>query len=208
MTAVETTTFESVDFCTLATVKAEIDATSVTTANDAAISRGITDVSAMMTRYLGFHTLIGVRTEVYELRHGKRILTLDARPIPASPGITSLKIAQHPDDLSSVTQIDSRDYVVRREAGAIKFSRRMYPTTAYVEVTYSGGLADDAAGMEAAYPELARACSSQVRYLIQRRDSLGGNVKSIAGNSTQFMSQYKLLHSVTSVLDAIRRQPI
>lgn len=208
MTAVETTTFQSVDFCNLATVKAEIDATVSTSANDTQILRGISDVSAMMTRYLGFHTLIGVRTEVYVLRHGKRMLTLDARPVPASPGITSLKIAQHPDDLASVTQIDSRDYVVRREAGAIKFSRRMYPSTAYVEVTYSGGLAANADDMEDNYPELARACSSQVRYMIQRRDSLGGNVKSIAGNSTQFMSQYKLLHSVTSVLDALRRQPI
>lgn len=206
VTAIDTEKFESVDFTTLAVVKAEIDQTTTSTALDSEISEAITQVSAAMTRYLGFHTLIATRTDTYFLRHGKRMLTLDARPVTADP--SSLQIVAHPDDFASATEIDSRDFVLRRESGSIRFSRRMSHNSAYVKVVYSGGLAANATDMIADYPELSLACTLQVKYLQQRRDAVGGNVKTVSGAGTEFTSQYSWLSTTRRTLDALRRAAV
>jgi len=205
-TALETTVFDAVDFTDLAAVKTAMNTTSSSTALDGLIATEIGDISAEMTRYLGFHTLSASRTETYVLRHGKRVLTLDARPVTVLP--TSLKIANHPDDFSAASEIDSRDYVVHQEAGWIKFSRRMARDTSFVRVTYTGGLAADSSGIITNYPELARAAALQVKFLHERRDSIGGSVTTLAGAKTTYNSQYGLLAQTRRVLDAYRRQAV
>lgn len=203
VSAIGGTGLEAVDLTTTAAVKALMgNGLSVSTDIDTQIATAITQVSNEIARYLGFHTLQAARTETYEVRAGKRILTLDGRPLVT---LTSLKLADHPNNLATALEVDTDDYVVHNEAGWMKFVRRMYTGNFFAQVEYTGGLELNTAGVAANREEIAFAAGLQAKYYLQRRDSVGGNITSFGGGSTSFNAQYGMLNEVRRILDAYRR---
>lgn len=205
--ALESTGLESVDLTTEALVSEALrPATGVLeTGLSGGIAQIISDISAEFTRYLGYHTLSAERTDTYELGRGKRVLTLDARPVTVAPD--SIKVALHPSSLATATAIESTDYTLHPAAGWIRFHRRLATGPVYVQMTYTGGIGVDADDVVANDAEIAYAASLQCAYRLQRNDSLGGNFNTLAGGSTQFTGQYRFLLEVQNILSARRRLP-
>ena len=201
-TAIGGSGFEVVDLTTLAEVKLLMGGAYADTASDPLITSMISTISEEITRYLGFHTLSAARTDVYYMRQGKRILTLDARPVSA---LTSLKLAVHPDDLATATELVTSAYVLHNASGWLRFTGRQAVGDYYAQAAYTGGLGAATANVLADHKQIAYACGLQVKYAMQRRDTPGGNITSLAGGATTFDGQYTLLREVRSILDALRR---
>lgn len=201
--ALDSTGLQHVAMTTLADVNELINKSYTSTAHDDLINDAIDYVSDQFTRFLGYHTLQAARTETYELGHGKRVLTLDGRPVVGS--LDSLKVASHPDNIATASEVESLDYVLHADAGWIKFQRRMANWNYYAAVQYTGGLATDAADLKTDFPELAMVATLQVKHLVERRDTIGGNIETMHGAKTRFRSAYQMLPEARHVLDSMRR---
>ena len=194
---------ESVSLTTIAEVKLLLTSAYASTESDPLIESFIITGSEEITRYLGFHTLLSSRTETYHVRHGKRILTLDGRFVTG--GLTSIKTSDHPTKFDTAVELLETDYVLHDAAGWIRFMCRQANWDYYVRVTYSSGLGANAAAVVATHKQISYAAALQVKYFLQRRDSPGGNITTLAGGATSFNGQYAFLREVRSILDALRR---
>ena len=200
--AINSTGLQSVNLTTRAIVKALVDGSVDTTAQDALIDQMISEVSSEMTRYLGFHTVRGSRTEQYNVPINRKMLTLDSRPVVS---LSSIKYSDTIAGLATADEMDTDYYVLRKQAGWIQFCTALWFTNGFFSVTYDDGLGLTAGDIVANYPEISGACARQVKYYLQRTDGLGGSVTSIAGASSSYTYEYGLMQSVKSVLDAYRR---
>ena len=198
----------SQDFTTLARVKEILDDSQASASRDALISSLITRISHDMTEYLGTHAVEAQRTEVYEIRPGKRILTLDAYPIDTALATFSVRIGSDPSTatLDAASDLDEKNYALNTGHGWLRF---LYTPGggdySYARVFYTGGLGTDTADLVANYPELANACDLQVKYAISRLDSLGGSIETVQGATTSVMGEYGWLREVKRTLDSMRR---
>ncbi len=192
-----------VDLTTLARVKAIIVLSVADTDLDARISTAITDVSARIGRYLGFHTLTATRTEVYEVRKHARFMRLDAKNLSA---VTAIKENPSiPTAWSTVGAMGTSTYVVNKAGGWIRFLVQRNNDPGYVEVAYTGGFGAAATNVITDFPELASACEIQVKYFIDRLNSLGGDITTGDGGSTNFNNPYGLHREVIAILGLHKR---
>lgn len=191
-------TYEAVDLTTLAEVRLLLNPDDASdTSTDALINSLISDVSAMLTSLLCWHTLEAAREEIYPMRRFQRILTLDSRPIDTTAETPGIKIHIN-TDFSNVLDMDTTLYAINESMGVIRFLSPPIRDS-FVQVDYTGGLETSAANVLTNYPEIAHAATMQVKYLYNRRDSLGGNVESFAG-STSFDRAYGLHPEVKRML--------
>lgn len=201
MPALEGTKLASVDLTTLAEVKQIIDTSYIDTSQDTLIGSMISEVSDRITQYLGFHTLHATRTETYEGRRFERVVTIDSKPLTT---VTSIK--HHSEqDFTGVLALDADQYVVHKRSGWVRLDFAPIYKHNYFQVVYDGGLGAAASNVLSDFPEIAHAATMQVKYYLQRRDSLGGNVTTGAG-STSFDSAYGLHPEVKAILDQHRRR--
>ncbi len=140
------------------------------------------------------------------------VLTLKNAPVTS---VQSLKFSTIQDFVSEQPLTAGTDYVVDFVAGTINLlftppylrqagtGRPVHPT--YAQIIYTGGFAADTDTFITAYPDLAAACDWQVRYLWQRRDSMGGQ-QSTKDASTQFTKDYTWLPNVARLLHYYRRR--
>ena len=201
---------QSQDFTTLARVKSIINSSIADSSQDALLSSFISSVSVKFTKYLACHAVKAERTEVYEVKAGQRIISLDGFPIDDSSAAVSVKLAYADTDAAfeAATALNDDEFVVNRPAGYIRMLVEQRRDPAFARVTYTGGLAL-AGEIPDQYPDLAFACDLQVKYLLQRHDNLGGTVSSRAGVSTTYQSsEYGLLTEVRGILDSYRRSTL
>lgn len=197
---------DTIDFTTLARVKEMIDPTSADASLDPLISRLIADVSSRFTSVLMMHGSKVERTEVYEVRQHTKMISLDADNVDASP--FSLKYAAHPSTLSGATpppDIAATSFVLNAPGGWLRLLFDTKSSPGYLQVIYTGGMGTDTDDLVIERNELAYACDLQVKYQLDRRDSLGGNVTSLAGGSTSFESEFRMLKEVDAILEQYRR---
>lgn len=195
--------YQAVDLTTLAEVKLLLDASETDTSTDALISSLISDVSSRITTFLGFHTLVAARLEVYEMRRFKRILTLDTRPIDVAAETVTIKLSSSPD-FTGTSDIDATLFSVHQPIGRIRFLDPPIREWTFAQINYTGGLGAAASNVLTDHPEIAHAATMQTKYLYQRRDSLGGNVET-TGGSTSFDAGYQLQVEVKRILESHRR---
>lgn len=180
---------------------------------DAYIERLIVDFSRRATEYLGFHTLKAARTETYELPVTKHTLTLSGSPVDLGETFT-LRMGSSPVDatIDAYSAEDPDNYRVSGPGGWVRILRTTayYDSTLtrYARVTYTGGLGATTAAVVSAYPEIAGAVEYQIKYQLERRDSLGGGAKSATGAQSATLGEYGLLREVREVLDGHRRHRI
>ncbi len=197
---------DTIDFTTLARVKLLLDPSNEDATIDTLIESLISDVSSRFTSVLMMHSLKQPRTEVYEVRQHARAVTLDADNVDAAP--FTLKYAAHPSSfalLTSPPDLAATSYVLNEPTGWIRLLFDTKHAPGYLQVVYTGGMGIDTGQLVLARNELAYACDLQVKYTLDRRDSLGGNVTSLAGGATSFESEYKFLKEVDAILEQYRR---
>lgn len=181
---------------------------------DAYVSRLITDVSQRVTDYLGFHTLRAQRTETYELPVRNSMITLSAAPIDLASTF-ELRVGTSPvdADLDALSVEDAANYRVSAPGGWIRILRTNAgyddALMQYARVKYTGGLGTTAATVIAAFPMLSNAVETQIKYHLQRGDSLGGNINTVGGGvASSFMGEYGLLKYVLTLLEGWRRHHV
>lgn len=194
-----------------ATGNAEIDA------NDALLAQLLVGVSRRMEQRMCRHAQLVERTEVLEVGSGNYKVSLRGWPLTAGSEF-ELKASTTDDFASgeSVVYVAGTDYVVNRQNGLIHLLR--LPATksagilgtpiapAFLQVRYTGGLAVDADGLIAAYPDLADACDLQVAHRFQRKDSAGRTSEKSGGltGEAEHSGEYALLAEVREVCDWYR----
>lgn len=196
------------DFTTLEAVKVLLGVPENECSRDEMIEALIDAISGRFVGYLGLHAVSTARVELYEVRQHKKILSLDAKPIDTGQTF-EIRIASN-DDFTGLSAISTETYTLHAPEGWIRFRRQMPNAPNYVQVTYTGGLGATTADLMSRFPELAHAAELQVKYLLNRRDSLGGTITSGGFGSSNTLqavhtSPYKLLPEVEAILATHRR---
>lgn len=202
MAANLTTSLTVQDFTTLASVKelAGLDENEVSL--DVTYEKLIGVVSARFVSYLGLHAVQAERTETYELGRGKKVLSLNAKPIDTGQTVT-VKLGSMATDFATAGELSDTLYSVNAPGGWLRFRVDTPEDPNHVQVTYTGGLGTSTADLMSNFPDLAYAAELQAKYLVNRRDSLGGNV-TVHGTSsggTSYTGEFRLLKEVREVLD-------
>lgn len=204
-----TANLSTIDLTTLELVKDKLQPSGVDTSQDPYIKSLIGTVSAHFVGYMGTHADKVARTEVYEVRQHKRILTLDALNVDATP--LTVKHSSQADDFTSIGAIDSSLIILNSPGGFLRFRFRTPHEPNYFEVTYTGGLGTNTADIVANYPDISHATALQVKYLLERTDTLGGNVTAVGAGgggspgATAFTGPYKLHEAALEIIEMYRR---
>jgi hypothetical protein len=200
-----TGTLAHVDFTTKERIKLQLNIGD-DRSQDVVLDQMIASVSGQFVHYMGLHGLRGSKTEVYEGRQHKKVLSLDAKPVTA---FTSLKhSSQNLADWSTVSAVAATNYSVSWAGGWVRLMFDVPNEPNFYEVQYTGGLANSTASMINDFPDLTHACDMQVQYLMSRQKKLGGDIQLKDGAGTQYGSQYRLLREVQDILDQHRRATI
>jgi hypothetical protein len=194
----------AIDLISLANARALGDWDVSDTADDALLSRYITSVSHQIEGELCRWTEATARTEEYWIDQGCKLILLDGQPYTT---ITSIKYSSDKDWASETALTQTEEWIGDPVEAVIRllFETRLRP--GYAQVVYSGGMAANTAAFEAAYPDIAEAAGLQALYMFNRHKSPGGNVV-VAGGSTQFDQQLKLLAHVEEVISRHRRRKL
>ena len=195
----------SMDLTTTARVKANLGGIS-SSASDSLIDGIVTDVSYRFERYMRRQVLRQAATATFPASRFSTILSLPAYPVTS---ITSIKYATHPSEFADATAMAATEYVLEdQDAGLVRFLVEMPllddRRPGYLQVVYTGGMAEDTDDFIATYPDVARAADVQCAYEFQRRNSPGGNATN-DGGSTAFDGPLGLLESSRQALTPYRR---
>lgn len=171
----------------------------------AAISQLITQESARIETHCCRLFLEVARTKYFRVAPGQRVFPLPAFPLAATPAL------EVRGDVARVfgtdTIVDSGSYFCDPDTAVLEFDRyQPLPGPGTLKVTWTGGLAASTAALIAAHPDLASACEEQVRYVLQRRNNVGGSLVSGGGGSTSFQKELDLLDDVKSKIERYVRR--
>lgn len=173
-------------------------------------------VSGQVCDFLGLHGLRVARTEDYRVDQNSRTLSLDAKPVAS---VASVKYAESLAALADVDALDASAYNLVAHGGWIELTDRAPYAPTYYRVTYTGGMAPETSS-GSGLPDIdaleattlgavvVEATTIQVAYLMQRTDSLGGNIVPPGGGDggrTLYTGQYGWQKHAESLLAAHRR---
>jgi hypothetical protein len=191
------------DLTTLVRVKAMAGIDVLDEQHDTILNRLISAYSADFEKRLDRHTLVGARTEVHNVRTGKRTLSLRAAPASVAP--TSVKYSHSRDFSGSTALTENLEYTVDLEQALIRFLFATSLPVGYAQVIYTGGMAATTAAFISGYPAIAEACDLQVIYHWRRRDYVNGS-RVVEGGSSNYIGELNLLKAVERVLDQYMRR--
>ncbi len=183
--------------------------------NDALLAQLITSISVDLERRMKRYVQSAQRVEVVPVVSGYRCFSLRGTPLdPDSVAVVACPTRDFagPEAFPYKANVD---YVVDPENGLVNilrlFDTRIIGATlaplapGFFQVTYTGGLAADTAGLIAAYPDLADACDLQVVHRFKRKDSAGAVKQTMGGTESTSTGEYKLLDRVEQVCAFYRR---
>lgn len=194
--------YAAVDLMTPADLRRAIDGTysedMSTTYEDAVLDPAIAEISSQFAGYMQQHTLRAERTEMYWIRGCDRMVTLKGCEVDED----SIEI------LIDDSVLDEDDYMLHADRGWFELFRSLSNKRTNrhkVEVTYTGGLAADAATLATGFPDLHEAALMQAKYRIERKNNIGGPLTIPQGMVASSSGQYRFLRHVEEVLDRYRR---
>ena len=192
----------ALDLTTTAQIKAIRDLSG--TGDDAVLSTLIAQVSALAEDYMGRHTLIGRRTEIYPVFPAKDFVSLKGFPITS---VTAIKFGST-RSFSDIEAMDSTSYEILHGPGQLYFpSGAISPTVSprcWIEVQYTGGMALDSAAFLAAYPGISIAVANEVINRWNRRKTPEGEVTAYE-TGVSFGKPMSMLQETYDALNPHRR---
>lgn len=194
--------YAAVDLMAPADLRRAIDGTysedMSTTYEDAVLDPAIAEISSQFAGYMQQHTLRAERTEIYWIRGCDRMVMLKGCKVDED----SIEI------LIDDSVLDEDDYMLHADRGWFELFRSLSNKRTNrhkVEVTYTGGLAADAATLATGFPDLHEAALMQAKYRIERKNNIGGPLTIPQGMVASSSGQYRFLRHVEEVLDRYRR---
>lgn len=186
------------------------------TSNDTILDAMIASVSQRMEQLMNRKLEVDQRIEDQMVSSGQAEIALDAFPVfDDEDFIVTQSSTRNFTDADEWT-IDE-DYTFDATGGVVFLLRdpqfKIHPITGYplapawFRITYTGGLASTTDEVMSDHAAIADACATQVRYMWQRKDSLGGNINTTQGG-TSFTAAYDLLASVKKICEYHRRTRI
>lgn len=187
----------SIKLVSLDNVKAFLEKTD--TEHDTLLTMLIEQVSARIETFLNRKLKKQERTEYFD--SGPEVFSLSAPPVDTSATLT-VKLN---DD--AMTKGD--DFYLHPDEGVIEFvtgTGVAWPRD--LEVTYTGGYAEDENGILQVPDDLKRACLLQVAFDFRRREDIGLAAVSLPDGSVSTLRPAELLPEVKEILKAYRRRPL
>lgn len=195
-----TAQLDVIDLTTLARVKTLSPLTVSDTTQDVLISQLITDVSARISRHIGWHLSAVARVETYMMRQHQNMLRLDAKPVSLMTAVKYSGSDLSTADWTAHTALATTAYSVNLAGGWIRFLTARTSDPGFCQVSYTAGFGVAASNVITDFPELSQACELQVKYLHERLSTLGGDVTTGAGGGTQFNNAYMMHPEVRALL--------
>lgn len=164
-------------------------------------------VSGAVEAYLNRYVASSSRTEYFDVEPYQTVFRL--RGVPVS-SVSSVYFDEE-QSFGSSTALTSDDYYLPTldSAGLLRIRFMLntdvvqYPAS--LKVTYTGGMAADAASFVTAYPDIAGAVDVQVAHEWQRRNALGTSSVTYPDGTTASLTLDRWVPSVKQVLDYHRR---
>ena len=180
----------------VADVKALLDKTD--TDHDSLIDTLIQQVSKRIETFLNRILTKGTYTDRLTA-DGIQRYTVRAFPIDSTASITV--------SIDDSTLTKDSDYYVDENEGLIEFTFSRWSKPLGLKIDYTGGYADDGAGVLQVPDDLKRACLYQVSYEFSRRHHLGMTSFSMPDGTMQ-IQPLQFLPEVKSILMGYRRYPV
>ena len=191
-----------IDATTLARVKLQLGIETADDTHDTIIDTMIDAVSKQIQSYIGRSLSQEARTEEYDV--SPRMRTLFLREFPVTV-LTSIKNSTD-WSFSSVDALDSALYHLISHDGRVILNFVPAPGPKAFQVVYTAGLATNTTNLIANYPDIVTAADFQVTDMWQKRDDPGTTVRALQGSREEFVSGYRLLHSVKELLSPYKRR--
>lgn len=182
--------------------------------SDTFIAQAITAVSGDLERVMDRHAQQTARTETYAVKYTKNFLLLRGYPLDTGAALT-VKVSQTLDFTDSDALTEDEDYTCDPVTGELRLLEEYEPrrnpysgmpiAPIQVQVTYTGGMATNTAGIISAFPELAQACDMQVVHLFKRRSMPGATSAQTGTSDISYTGELGLLSGVLATAKRFRR---
>jgi hypothetical protein len=190
-----------VDFTTLAKVKENLNLGSTARADaDSMLAQMISSVSSTLENNLTRPVKVESRTE----RRATTMTGIFSIQGGPATSITSVKYSFSGIFTRDGVTLSTSQYALGPGNEYLVIPDYVGPY-GFIEVTYVGGLAADTAAIQANFPDLERACITQVCYLWNRRLTMGKSSTTLGNGDTQWVGDYDLLPGVVAMLIKYRR---
>lgn len=188
------------DMTTTARVKEALGITGA--GSDTVLAQMVTAVSIEAERLMDRHAETTARTELYQMRATKKLVTLKGYPVSASPA-AAVKVSTTADFSGSDTLTANEDYILDPVRGELRFLGSFEPlrdgdsgrpvAPVYVQVTYTAGMAASANAFITAYPDIAQAVDMQVVHLFKRRATPGQTATEMGESSASYVGELAVI---------------
>jgi len=190
-----------IDFTTLAKIKENLNLPATARADaDSILAQMISSVSSVLENNMNRPVKTEARTE-------RRATTMTGRfTLTGGPAtsITSVKYTYSGIISRDGVTLSASQYALGPSNDSVVIPDYVGPY-GFIEVAYVGGMAADTAALQAAYPDLERACIMQVSHMWNRRLSMGKTSTTLGNGDTQWAGDYDLLPGVVAMLIKYRR---
>lgn len=163
------------------------------------INMRIASVSAVFERYLQRKTENAEYIDKFPAETGSGTNRVQLRGFPVE-SVTTVAIFG--------SDLESDEYLLDAETGVIEFAENVRIDEELIgdaiTVTYTGGMADDAADFATKYPDLEIALLTQVNFELVRQQNITKRSLSIDG-ATEGLNPFGLIASIAETLDRHRR---
>lgn len=191
------------DLTTLVRVKRVIDLTEAT--KDTLLQEYIDAASDAIEKFMDRPVLVAARTELYDVEPGQQRIALRAFPVLAAP-VAVFKNDSARQFGAGIAALAADSFYLNLVTGSAEFDRvRLIRGPGVVEVVYTGGMAADTAAFIVAFPEIAKACDTQVAFMYKRRETMGMSGFSSEGGSVSFSEADDLIVPVKAAVRKYRR---
>lgn len=189
-----------VDLTTLARLKQFAELPASRTDSDVVLGAIISAVSSTIENNLNRTLAIESKTERRQMPRTGKFVILNG---PAT-AITQVRYSSDGMFSSGASVVDPSLYEID-PSGDVLNIRGMSSFWGDVEVTYTGGLVEDAEDCAARFPDLEMAALMQAAHLWKRHLTLGRTSTDIGNGATTWSGDYDLLPGVVAILVKYRR---
>lgn len=190
-----------IDLTSTPRVKALLNISPATTADDAAIALLVTAVSRRIEQWLRRPVEVAARTDLFDVRCGHTRYQLAAYPVTT---LTSVKVATDYDFAGATAKVVGEDFTIDSEAGIVEQLVSWQAGSRVLQIVHTSGLAADTAAVLANYPDLADAAEKQICEEWTRRNALSRESSSVNGSS-ETRAAVQWLAIVREILAPYRR---